>query len=427
MSRFPLLHLAFAVLFSGLAAGAADAHSMYQSALNLDFSDGAIHAELQLPLERTEAALGESIAVQSLDGARGRLTTYILSHIHAHSLDGSQLGIRLESPVALENVDGAPYIVARLHLIASNQSDANLFDLEDDALLDRIPSQVVLVSIRSDWRGSVFANDPQLVGVINRDSRSVTIDRTAGSWFAGFGSIFRLGVRHIAEGTDHLLFLFALLLPAPLTFAGSRWSNRAGVRQSLIGILKVVTAFTVGHSVTLALAALGLVHVPGRPIEVLIAVSILVSAIHAIHPIFPGRESAIAGFFGLIHGLAFATTLGELGLGRWERVASIFAFNIGIETMQLTVVVATMPSLILLSRSRAYSPFRIGGALFAGLASAGWIAERLFDRHTPVDFVVDNLAHHAGWIASSLLVISILIACLTSVFRKRVILREQVS
>jgi len=223
---------------------------------------------------------------------------------------------------------------------------------------------------------------------------------------AGFASLFRLGMRHIAEGTDHLLFLLALLLPAPLLVVGSRWSGFAGARQSVVRILKVVTAFTVGHSITLALAALGVVRVPARPIEVLIAFSILVSAIHAVRPIFPGREAIVAAFFGLIHGLAFATTLGELGLGRWERVVSILGFNLGIETMQLIVVAATMPSLVLLSRMRSYSILRIGGALFAALASVGWIAERLFGLHSSVDVVVNGVAHQSVWIAVGLFLIS---------------------
>jgi hypothetical protein len=197
----------------------------------------------------------------------------------------------------------------------------------------------------------------------------------------GFASIFRLGMRHIAEGTDHLLFLLTLLLPAPLIVAGCRWAGFAGVRHSLLQIVAVVTAFTLGHSITLALAGLGVVRVPSRPIEVLIALSIVISAAHALRPLFPGREAGIAAFFGLIHGLAFATTLGGLGLGRWERVGSILAFNLGIETVQLVVVAATMPCLILLSRTRAYSPLRIGAALFAAVAAAGWIAERLLGIH----------------------------------------------
>lgn len=162
--------------------------------------------------------------------------------------------------------------------------------------------------------------------------------------------MFRLGMRHIAEGTDHLLFLLALLLPAPLLVFRSRWAGFAGVRHSVLQTLRVVTAFTVGHSITLALAALGLVRVPSRPIEVLIAFSILVSAAHALRPLFPGREAGIAALFGLTHGLAFASTLQNLELGWWERVVSILGFNLGIETMQLFVVAATIPSLILLSR-----------------------------------------------------------------------------
>ncbi len=224
----------------------------------------------------------------------------------------------------------------------------------------------------------------------------------------GFVSLFRLGMRHIAEGTDHLLFLLALLLPAPLVVSGSHWAGSAGVRRSLLRMLKIVTAFTIGHSLTLALAALGFVHVPSRPVEVLIAFSILISALHALRPIFPGKEAGIAAFFGLIHGLAFATTLGNLGLGRWERISGVLAFNLGIETMQMVVVAVTLPSLILLSRSGAYSFVRLGGALFAGFASLGWIAERLLSMHNSVDLVTNSIAHHAGWIAGTLFLLSLI-------------------
>ena len=173
-------------------------------------------------------------------------------------------------------------------------------------------------------------------------------------------------MRHIAEGTDHLLFLLVLLFPAPLLVRNARWAGYSEIRPCLLKIAKIVTAFTVGHSLTLAAGAMNLIHVPSRPIEVLIAVSILVSAVHALRPVFPGREPVIAGCFGLVHGMAFATTLAGLGLGRWDRVASIFGFNLGIEAMQLVVVAIALPSLILLSRTRLYPSIRTAGALFAG-------------------------------------------------------------
>ena len=225
--------------------------------------------------------------------------------------------------------------------------------------------------------------------------------------FGGVPSMFRLGMRHIAEGTDHLLFLIALLLPAPLLSRRSHWAASNGVRCSLIQILRVVTAFTIGHSMTLALGASGLVSLPERPVEVLIAFSILISAVHALRPLFPGREPLIAAGFGLIHGLAFATTLQNLGVGAWQRIASVLGFNLGIETMQLIVVAAILPSLIILSLTPAYSSFRFIGALFAGFASLGWIVERTCGVDYFVDLVVDRVAQRGAGIAAGLLVISI--------------------
>jgi HupE / UreJ protein len=122
---------------------------------------------------------------------------------------------------------------------------------------------------------------------------------------------------------------------------------------------------------------------------------------------FPGKEVWIAGFFGLIHGLAFAATLDRLALGRWERVAGILAFNLGIETMQMLVVALILPSLMLLSRTRAYPVFRIGGAVFAGAASLGWIMERLLSFDNPVDAIMNTFARHSLGIAGALLLVSL--------------------
>lgn len=225
--------------------------------------------------------------------------------------------------------------------------------------------------------------------------------------FAVLPGMFRLGMHHIAEGTDHLLFLLALLLPAPLLVVRSQWAAYSGVRHSVMQIVRVVTAFTIGHSLTLALGASGLVSLRERVVEVLIAFSILISAAHALRPLFPGREPMIAAFFGLIHGLAFAATLQNLRVDAWQRLASILGFNLGIETMQLVVVAAILPSLLILSRTPDYRIFRLTGALFAGVVSCGWIIERLFGVPAFVDAVVNRIAQRGAWIAAALFVISI--------------------
>jgi HupE / UreJ protein len=223
-----------------------------------------------------------------------------------------------------------------------------------------------------------------------------------GFTWSGFAGAFRLGVHHIAEGTDHLLFLLTLLLPAPLLALAGQWNGRATVRHSLTQIVRIVTAFTLGHSLTLALSGLGLVHLPSGPVEVLIAVSVLVSAIHAMRPVFPGREAIIAASFGLIHGLAFASALNELGVTGWYRLINVFGFNLGIEAMQLAVVTVTLPALLLLSRTRFYSGFRIAGAAFACVASCAWIVERVLGQPNLIGDGVESLAHHGVMLAVAL-------------------------
>jgi len=234
----------------------------------------------------------------------------------------------------------------------------------------------------------------------NQSSYTVTfggaeLARPRTAALGGLSGAFHLGARHIAEGTDHLLFLLTLLLPAPLLAIRGQWAQRATVRQSLVQILRIVTAFTLGHSLTLALSSFGLVQLPSRPVEVMIAVSILISAIHAARPLFPRREALVAAFFGLVHGLAFASALNELGVTGWYRGVSLLGFNVGIEAMQFVVIAAALPPLLLVSRTTLYTAFRYFGALFAGIASIAWMMERVTNSPTLVGRWVQNLANHS--------------------------------
>ncbi len=224
------------------------------------------------------------------------------------------------------------------------------------------------------------------------------IDLSNGTVWRGFRSMVKLGMTHISEGTDHLLFLLTLLLPAPLLAVAGRWGKFSSTRQALKTILKIVTAFTVGHSLTLIIGAVSRAQLPTQPIEVLIAVSIFVSALHALRPLFPTREVLVAGGFGLIHGLAFSFTLAELNLNTSQLVLSLLGFNLGIETMQLFIIALTMPWLILLARTPVYSTVRIIGASFAAVAALGWIAERIFAQANPVTLLVEVAAKQAIWI-----------------------------
>lgn len=192
----------------------------------------------------------------------------------------------------------------------------------------------------------------------------------------GFAPAVGAGIEHVGAGADHLLFLLMLLIPAPLVAAGGRWERGPSARRSVIRVVHVVTAFAVGHSITLALAGTGVVELPSRPVETIIALSIGVSAVHAIRPVVPRGEVLIAVGFGLVHGLAFASLIGDLGLGRGSLVTTLLGFNLGIELVQLLVVALTIPSLIALARTRIYAWLRVGTALVALVWSVSWVLER---------------------------------------------------
>ena len=212
--------------------------------------------------------------------------------------------------------------------------------------------------------------------------------------------------RHIAEGTDHLLFLLALILPAPLVAAGGRWGGYAGWRAAFRRIIKVETPFTVGHLITLVFGALGWVRLPGSLVESAIALSILVSAVHTLVPVFRGGEVFIAGGFGLVHGLAFASTLTGFGFDPWTMVSSVLGFNLGIEAVQLLVILAAMPWLVLLARSHVYGPFRVAGASLTGIAATAWLAERAFGFDNLIAPLVEGVASHAYWLLAGLVVLT---------------------
>lgn len=154
-------------------------------------------------------------------------------------------------------------------------------------------------------------------------------------------SFFPLGVRHIVEGWDHLLFLLALMLPG-----GSLWS-----------LARIVTAFTFAHSLTLAAAALEWVSVPAAPVEALIALSIAWVAAENLVRMRPmSRRWVVAFAFGLIHGFGFANVLRDIGLPPDALLSSLVWFNLGIELGQLLVVTLLVPALAWLSRRRHATP-----------------------------------------------------------------------
>jgi hypothetical protein len=165
-------------------------------------------------------------------------------------------------------------------------------------------------------------------------------------------------------------------------------------------IAGITGAFTLGHSITLALGALGL-PVPQHAVEALIAVSILVAATHAVRPVFPGREALIAGGFGLVHGMAFSATLSDLDLSGGQLALSLLGFNLGIELMQLAIVALVLPPLCVLARTCTYPPLRVSAAVLTALAAAGWLAARV-GYANPISTTADRFVIVAPYVVTAL-------------------------
>jgi hypothetical protein len=189
---------------------------------------------------------------------------------------------------------------------------------------------------------------------------------------------FHAGVWHILSGIDHLLFLMSLLLPAVLLRKGGQWEPVVQVRPALVSVLKVVTAFTLAHSLTLTLAALDIVRLPSRLTESIIAASIIVASLNNIFALVTESRARIAFAFGLLHGFGFASVLADMGLPPGTRLISLLAFNCGIEAGQLAVVCTIMPIIYGLRSGafyrRAVMPW--GSAAIAALALV-WLVQRV--------------------------------------------------
>ena len=183
------------------------------------------------------------------------------------------------------------------------------------------------------------------------------------------GDYWRMGTIHILEGVDHLLFVLALLLIVP----------------GLGSLVKAVTAFTVAHSITLALATLGVVYVPSAPTEAIIALSILFLAAEIVHQrngvigITERYPWVIAFIFGLFHGLGFAGALSEIGVPQHEVPLALFMFNIGVETGQLLFIAVVLSLIALLKRLPLTAPqgaWRLLPYSIGGVA-AYWTIDRV--------------------------------------------------
>lgn len=176
-----------------------------------------------------------------------------------------------------------------------------------------------------------MADGSEHSAILRPASPTYVVPERATKWTLAW-SYWKIGTIHILEGFDHLLFVLALMLIVP----------------NLWLLFKTITAFTVAHSISLALATLGVVNMPGAPTEAVIALSILFLAVEIVHS-REGRVTlserypwVVALVFGLVHGLGFAGALAEVGLPQQDIPLALFMFNVGVETGQVLFISAVL-------------------------------------------------------------------------------------
>jgi len=216
------------------------------------------------------------------------------------------------------------------------------------------------------------------VTVLGPAERDATFARRSPGPLATVQAFVGNGVWHIWTGFDHILFLVSLLLPAVARRRDGEWCVVPRFRDALGETVRVVSAFTLAHSITLSVAALGIVDLPSRLVESLIAVSVAIAAANNLVPVFDVRHTwRVALLFGLIHGFGFASVLTDLGLGPRAIALALVSFNVGVELGQLAIVAILLPLAFALRRTAGFR----WGVLTAGsvaivVIAVGWLGER---------------------------------------------------
>jgi hypothetical protein len=312
-----------ALAWSGSAAASG-------SEVLLEFRDDAVLAELRLPLRDLALALGRPLPASPLP-VRGRLhaelARYLGAHIDPVSADGRHWWVELaDMRVA---VDADPQVlVAHAVLVPPAGASPRSFVLGYDAIARELPGHPTRLAIRSDWHGGVLASHPATIALLDAPRGRVAVDRGRDGAWRGWLAACRLGVRHAADGGRYLLLLLVLAVPA-------------AVRSPSL-LARVGTAFALGQTLALLAGAPGWFRVPADILDALAAGALVLAAVHAVRPVFAGRESWYATGCGLLYGLAAAGTVGALDLDGWQLAAAIVAFAAGCALAQAALLAATL-------------------------------------------------------------------------------------
>lgn len=347
------------------------------------------------------------------------LQEYILKHT---SFSANEANLPIEyKEVEILHTNAGTFLL--LHFIFDeSMAPPEEITIRSEMLFDKEPAQQCWLMIEYNWKAGIYNNEAIPSLIFDSDHREQSLSLAEFSVMKGFLAMVYQGMKHIWIGLDHILFLLALLLPAVLsrqlspeeeTFAekvapdsflaklspGLRsWWPLPEFRSAFINVVKVVTFFTIAHTITLSIAALGILDLPGRWVESIIAFSIALAAYHNVRPIFHKREWLIVFGFGLFHGFGFASVLGDIGIGGEFLVLTLLGFNLGVEIGQIVIICLLFPVLFFIRRLRIFPGVLIYGSIFLIIVSLYWFVGRVFDLEVyGEDLIIDVYSYIRPW------------------------------
>jgi HupE / UreJ protein len=362
-----------------LGAGWSSAHKPSDSYLTLKTDGAAISGHWDIALRDLDFAIGldadgdGNITWGEVRARHADIAAYASARL-ALQRDGKGCALNVGAQQVDTHTDGA-YSVLPLTAVCPPAAANSALQVEYRLFADLDPQHRGLLNLQSPQGTRTAVLGPQA----SVQQFSMDAAQTGSGWRA-FVDYVREGVWHIWIGFDHILFLLSLLLPAVGFWVSRKWQPVERLAQASWDVLRIVTAFTVAHSITLTLATLGWVSLPSRLVESAIAASVVLAALNNVWPLFQAKRWWVAFVFGLVHGFGFASVLADLGLPHEVLALALVGFNVGVELGQLAIVAVFLPVAFLLRRSLFYRRWLLmGGSLVIALLAAVWLVERAFN------------------------------------------------
>ncbi|MDJ0905140.1 MAG: HupE/UreJ family protein [Woeseiaceae bacterium] len=356
-------------------AHAAFAHSTGENYVFLNIDEDALHVRVELHQNELDSKFGLQLQDEVPDAAALQpVVAYVGEHLEISAFD---------QPLQLDFRDAGRMTLPQgefLHLHFAAEWAGALPEsliIRQTLFFEQDPRHRGLLLIE---RNAVAGRDfgEEYTALIFRPDNAVQeLDLVDVPGLLQLREFLWQGAWHILIGYDHILFLLSLLLTSVVFWQAGRWVPEESFRNPLLKVAGIVTVFTVAHSISLSLAALDIVKLPSRPVEIVIALSIIVMAMDNLRPYLPKRWVVIF-LFGLFHGLGFATVMGHLTFRMVDLVKVMVLFNLGVELGQLAIVLAVFPLLYLLRKKSWFVPVVIqGGSVAISVVAAYWLVERV--------------------------------------------------